>query len=134
MLDVVLEPLALRGQGVGEENIGRFRDFVQELNTLRRRDVDADTALAAVGMLHQGIAAGIELHAAHIDETPLGIAPHRVLDLDDVRAPVGQDRSRRGNERELGDLQDSYALHYLRHRTPLYRALAVGETPDKILK
>jgi hypothetical protein len=42
-----------------------------------------------------------------------------VLDLYDVRAPVGQDRARGGHERKLCHFQDSYALHHLRHTHPL---------------
>ena len=73
-------------------------------------DVDADAALAPVGMLHQRVALRIDLDAAHIEEAALGVTAHRVLDLDDVGAPVGEDRSCGRDERELRNLEDPKAL------------------------
>ncbi len=81
----------------------------------RRGNVDPDAALAPVGMLHQRMPVRVDLDAAHVEEAALGVAAHRVLDLDDVRAPVGEDRSRRRDERELRELQDPKALHHLDH-------------------
>ena len=57
----------------------------------------------------------VELDAAHVEEAALGIAAHGMLDLDDVGAPVGQDRAGRGHERELRHLEDPDALHHLDH-------------------
>ena len=68
----------------------------------------------------------IQLEAAHVDEPALGIAPHRVLHLDDVGAPVGEDRSCRGNEGELRNLEDAYAVHHLDHGLNVTGS-AVGE-------
>ena len=95
VLDVELVLLALRGQVVGQEDVGGLGDLVEHFLAVRRRHVDADAALAAVGMLDQRVAVRVELDAAHVDEAALGVAAHRVLDLDDVGAPVGEDRARR---------------------------------------
>ncbi len=64
----------------------------------------------------------VQLEAAHVDEAALGVAAHRVLHLDDVCAPVGEDRPRRGHERELRDLEDPNALHHLDQVSPLLLA------------
>ena len=46
-------------------------------------------------------------------QAALRVAGERVLDLDDVGAPVGQHRARRRRERELRDLDHLHALHGL---------------------
>jgi hypothetical protein len=43
----------------------------------------------------------------------LGVTTQRVLDLEDVGAPVGEDCSRCRDERELRKLQDPKALHHV---------------------
>ena len=75
--------------------------------------------LPRLGCSISGCAVRVELDAAHVDEAALGVAAHRVLDLDDVRAPVGEDRARRGHERELRHLENADALHDLRQDDPL---------------
>jgi hypothetical protein len=59
------------------------------------------------GRAHDRQAAGRQ--AAH------GVAPLDVFDLDDLGAPVGEERRRRGHERVLGDLEDADALHDCGH-------------------
>ena len=118
VLDIELEFLALRRQVIGEEDIAGLGDLVEQLDARRRRKIETDTALAAVRMLHQGVAHGVELHAAQIDEAALGISPHGMLDLDDVSAPIGQDRAGGGDERELRDLQYPDSFHHQRHIYP----------------
>jgi len=59
---------------------------------------------------------GGDLLAGDVDEAALGVAAHRMLDLDDVRAPVGEHRSSRRHEGELRHFEDPNALHHLRHR------------------
>ena len=56
--------------------------------------------------------------AAHVEKAALRIAAHRMLDLDDVRAPVGEDRAGGGHERELRHLEDPNPFHHLRHIVP----------------
>ncbi|ABK73678.1 hypothetical protein MSMEG_0584 [Mycolicibacterium smegmatis MC2 155] len=113
VLDVELVLLPGLRHVVGEEDIRHLRQLVEHLLPLGLGHVDADAALAAVGMLDQRMPVGVELEPAHVDEAPLGVAPHRMLNLDHVGAPVGEDRSGRGNERELRDLQHPYTLHDL---------------------
>ena len=76
----------------------------------------------------------VQLEAAHVDEAALGVATHRVLDLDDVGAPVGEDGSRRGNEGELRNLEDPHALHHLDHDPPSWSVCldesSIGRSPN----
>jgi hypothetical protein len=115
VLDVELVLLTLRRHVIGEEDVGGLGEFVQDLLSLLGRHVDADASLAAVGVLDERVPVGVQLHAAHVQEPALGVAPHGVLDLDDVSAPVGEDGSRCGHEGELSHLEDTYALHHLDH-------------------
>ena len=69
--------------------------------------------LPRLGCSISGCRFGIELEAAHVEEAALRVAAHRMLDLDDVRAPVGEDRAGRRHERELRNLEDANALHHL---------------------
>ena len=104
---------------VGQEDIRRLGDLVEQLLPLGGRQIDADAALAAIGMLEQRVTQRIERHATHVEEAALRIAAHRVLDLDDIRAPVGEDRPCGGHEGELGHLQHAHALHDLGHGFPI---------------
>jgi hypothetical protein len=72
-----------------------------------------------VGMFDQRVPVRVELEATHVDEAALGITAHRVLHLDDVCAPVGEDRPGRRHERELCDFEDPDALHHLYQVRPL---------------
>ncbi len=118
VLDVELVLLALRGHVIGQEDVGGLGDLVEDFLAACGGYVDADAALAAVRMLDQRMPLRVQLEATHVDEAALGVATHRVLHLDDVGAPVGEDRSRRGNEGELRNLEDPYALHHLDHISP----------------
>ncbi len=115
MLHVELVLLPLCGLVVGKKYVGSLGQFVDHFLTARRGDVDTDAALTPVGMLHQRMTVRIDLDATHVEEAALGITAQRVLDFEDVRAPVGENRARRGDERELCKLEDSKALHYLDH-------------------
>ncbi len=118
VLDVELVLLALRGHVIGQEDVGGLGDLVEHLLAARSGDVDPDAALAAVRMLDQRMPLRVQREAAHVDEAALGVATHRVLHLDDVGAPVGEDRSCRGNEGELRNLEDAHALHHLDQISP----------------
>jgi hypothetical protein len=50
-----------------------------------------------------------------------------MFDLDDVCAPVGEDGSGRGDERELCDFEDPNALHHLDQVSPLLTPVAIIE-------
>ena len=116
VLDVEFHLLALRRQIVGEKYIGGLGNLVDQLDTIGRGDIDADAALAAIRVLDHGMAHRVDLHAADVDEAALRVAAHRMLDLDDVRAPVGQDRAGGGHEGVLRHLEHPHALHHLRHQ------------------
>ena len=64
-------------------------------------------------MFHQRVPVRVELKATHVDEAALRVAAHRMLDLDDVRAPVGEDRPCRRHECELCNFEDANTLHHL---------------------
>ena len=69
-------------------------------------------------MFDQRVAIRFDLNPAHVDEAALGIAAHRMFDLDHVRAPISEDAARGGDEGELCDFKDAHALHYLSHENP----------------
>ena len=91
---------------------------VQCLGPLQR---EADAALSAVGVLHQGReGAGADRHVHHCAEAALGVARLRVLDFDHVGAPIRQDRAGGRDKRELRNLQDPHAHHGSDHNRLLF--------------
>ena len=125
VLDVELVLLTLCGHVVRQEHVGGLGDLVQHFLSTGGGHVDADAAFTAIGMLDQRVPVRVELEPAHVDETALGVATHRVLHLDDVCAPIGEDRPRRRHERELRDFEDPNALHHLDQVSPLLTAKPV---------
>ena len=119
VLDVELVLLTLCGHVVRQEHVGGLGDLVQDFLAARSGHVDTDASLTAIGMLDQRVPVRVELEAAHVDEAALGVAAHRMLHLDDVCAPVSEDRPRRWNERELCNFEDANALHHLDQVSPL---------------
>jgi hypothetical protein len=115
MLDVEFVFLARARKIIGQENVALLRQFVEQRLTVGRRDVDPDAAFAPIGMFDQGVAQRIEFNAAHIEESALGVAADRMLDFDDIGAPVREDRPCGGHECELSNLKDAQALHYVSH-------------------
>ena len=113
MLDVDLQLLPGGGKVVRQEDVGVLAQFVDDLLALGRADIDADGALAAVGMLDERMAQRIQFDPAHVEEAALGIATHRVLDLDHIRTPVRQDRAGCRSECKLRHFENANALHYL---------------------
>lgn len=66
-------------------------------------------------MLDVGVGVALDAQGAGLPQTALRIARDGVLDLDDVRAPVGEHGSRRGHEPVHGDFEDADAFeraHY----------------------
>ncbi len=121
VLDVELVLLTLCGHVVRQEHVGGLGDLVEDLLASRRRHVNADAALTAIGMLDQRMPVRVELEATHVDEAALGVAAHRMFHLDDVCAPVGEDRPRRRHERELCNFEDANTLHHLDQLSPFPR-------------
>ena len=115
VLHVDLQLLACGRQVVGEKDVGGLRQLVDELLAFLGRDVDADGALAPVGVLDHRIDDRVELGAGDRKHAALRIAAHGMLDLDDVGAPVGQHGTGSRDEDELCHFQHSYALHHLLH-------------------
>ena len=102
-----------RRQEVRDEHVGRLDQAKQQIATLGRSDVEADAALAAVVHLHRLIhAARREPEDALAHEAAVPVTRDRVLDLDHVGAPVGEQRAARGHEHELGELDDTHALEH----------------------
>src|SRR5262249_5861219 len=98
VLEVDVEFPAWPRQVVRQENISRPGDLVEQLLPFQQRQVDTDAALAAVRMLDARVAQRVERDATDIDEASLRIAAKRMLDLDNVRAPVGEERAGGRNE------------------------------------
>src|SRR5687767_486145 len=71
MLNIEFVLLSYGRQIVGEKYVGGLRDLVEQFLTLRGRHIDADAALAAVGMFHQSVAVRIERHATHVEKAAL---------------------------------------------------------------
>ena len=117
VFDIDLQLLADRRQIVGQEDIALGGQLIDQLAAFLGGKVDADAALAPVGVLHQSVALLVSGEALQHLDAALGIAAHGMLDLDHVRAPVRQDRARRRNESELRDFEDPNALHNLGHRS-----------------
>ena len=89
-----------------------------EVTDYARSKAFYDAAFAAIGVFKQGMALRIKLNPAHIEEPALGIAAHRMLDLDDVGTPVSKNAASRRHESELRHFQNAYAFHHLCHRFP----------------
>ena len=115
MLHIDLQLGSSRGQVIGQEHVAGRRDLIDQLSSLFRRQVDADAALAPVGVLHQGVAVLVGRKSLQHLDAALSVAAHGMLDLDDVGAPIGQHRASRRYKSELCDLKNPHALHYLGH-------------------
>ena len=72
-----------------------------------RRGVQADAALAAVGLLDEMVDAAGASDDPGADQAALRVTGFGMLDLDDVGAPVGQHRAGGGDERPGGELDDA---------------------------
>ena len=86
-LEVEPEPLERVEADVREEDVGAVDQLEREVEAARLREVDDDAALRAVVHLERRV----ERHVAaeHLGEAT-GRVTRRRLDLDDVRAPVGE--------------------------------------------
>ena len=98
------------GQETGQEHIGAAGQLVEHFLALGHRHVQAEAALAAVGVLDVGIRVTFDAQHAGLPESALRVTGHRVLDLDHVGAPFGQHRTRRRDEPVHGDFQNADAF------------------------
>ena len=93
-------------------------ELVEDLEALGRREVEGQAALAPVGVLEQGVDVAGDRHTP-VEARPRMASPRSIgLDLDDLGAPVGQQRRGRRHERVLGHLEDADALHHCGHGFP----------------
>jgi hypothetical protein len=86
-------------------------------------EVEPQALLAAVRVLEQHVDGRAHDRQAAGRQAAHGVAPLDVFDLDDLGAPVGEERRRRGHERVLGDLEDADALHDCGHGPSQWLAL-----------
>src|SRR5690606_40710677 len=70
---------------------------------------------APVRVLEQDVDVGAHDGQAARRQAPHGVTPLDVLDLDDLGAPVGEERRCGGDERVLGDLENADTLHDCGH-------------------
>jgi hypothetical protein len=115
VVDVDAELRADAGQLVGEEHVAGRGQPVEDLEALLGGEVETQALLAPVRVLEQHVDAAAHDREAARGEAPHGVAALDVLDLDDLGAPVGEERRRRGDERVLGDLEYADALHDCGH-------------------
>jgi hypothetical protein len=115
VVDVDVQTLADTGHLVREEHVALRRELVEDVDALGLRQVEPDALLAPVRVLEQHVHAGPEVHHAGATEAAHRVTPFDVLDLDHLRAPVGQDGRGRGHERVLRHLEDADALHHRGH-------------------
>ncbi|MBE1536870.1 hypothetical protein H4W34_006703 [Actinomadura algeriensis] len=114
VLDVDAQPRAGAGKEVGEEHVAGADQLVEHRRRLRLLQSEPDAALAAVRAVHhrrERRAVPADVLAEHLDDPALRVALLRVLHLDDVGAPVREDRTGGRDVRELGDLEDPDAPH-----------------------
>ena len=121
VLGLDAELAAGRRQEVGDEHVGLVHELQQDLLALGRGDVEGHGPLAAVGHLPEvRHAVDVGGHAPRRGVAS-GVAHHRVLDLEDVGAPVGEDRRRRRHEGVDRHLQHAHAVQRCSHRSPSIR-------------
>ena len=111
---VGIETGALQGTRphVGQEDVGRLEQPVEDGEPLFVPDVEREGALPSVGQGQR------KVDATALRADPLGgQAPVRIalrgLDVHNLRAPVGQEGPRDRNEDPLGQLDDSNSLEGL---------------------
>ena len=116
-LDV--EPEAVDGAGseVGGEHVGGRQQPREQVAALGLRQVEADGLLPPVGGLEERVVAVVHVVEAGRDEAPVGIAPHRLLDLHDGGTPLGEQRRGHRDEHVGGDLDDADAVERSGHRS-----------------
>jgi len=101
------------GQEVGQEDVGLVDETQQRGSTTRGLQVKRDALLVAVRELER-VVDGTAADAGQ-DEAAIAVATDRVLDLDDLGAPVGEQRTGHRNEDPLRELDDANALERGRH-------------------
>ena len=100
------------GKEVREEHVRVLAELHEHRVGCGILECQPDAPLAAVGVLHDGSEGAFVGLGSH---PSLSVTRYRVLDLDDVGAPVGQHGPSGRSEGELGYLHHLDALHRLIH-------------------
>src|SRR5262249_43440431 len=82
VIDVDLQLRTDRRQLVREEHVTRLGELVEDLESVRSGEIEAEALLAAVRVLEQHVHIAAERDGAARCETAHGVAPLDVLDLD----------------------------------------------------
>ena len=116
--------LARRRQEARDEHVGPRDQRVERGAAVVVAQVDRDAALVAVELLEEDVEALDVRDDAQLRVVPQRIA-RRALDLDDVGAPVGEDRGGRRHEALFRDLEHVHAVEHT-HASSLPRTAAVS--------
>ena len=103
---------------VGDEDVGGLDEPVQQLAPLVGRDVEPDGTLPAVGDLEHEVDAVAARNETRGHEAPLRVTAGRMLDLDDVGAPLREHRARDRDERPRRHLDHAGSGQHVQHSTP----------------
>jgi hypothetical protein len=117
-VDVVpheLQPFARVVEEARDHHVGPREQAVEERAAVQPREVDADAPLVAAEVLDEEVPSRRAGHEAGRDEAAHRIARARVLDLDDVGAPVAEDRRGGRNEAPVRHLDDPHAREHVPH-------------------
>ena len=117
------------GQVVGDEDVGALDQAVQQLTAAVGREVEGDRALPPVGDLEHEVHAAGAGHESRRHQTALRVAALRVLDLDDVGAPLGEHRARDRHERPRRHLDDANSGQDVLHGIPPTRTVVCVAVP-----
>ncbi len=119
VLELDVQLLADGGHLVGQEDVGRRGQPVDEVEALLGADVDADALLAPIGVLQQHVHGAHRRHDAAGGQSAHGVTAFGVLDLDHLGTPVRQDGRGGRHEGVLGHLEDANTFHDVCQRESL---------------
>ena len=106
------EPLARVGEEVREEDVRALDQAVEQGAAVVGREVDPDAPLVAPDLLDDEVPPRGAGDEAAGDQAADRIAEARMLDLDDLGAPVAERGAGRRDETPVRDLDD---LHVVQH-------------------
>src|SRR5262249_2848186 len=96
-----LHPPPRRRQEAGEKDVRFLDQRIQDFATAIGPQIQSQAALIAAAVLDEEVEPGSARNDTGADQTAGRIATRRVLDLDDVRTPVGNPRTGTGDEEPL---------------------------------
>ena len=115
VVDVDAELLPVPWQETGQEHVRAAREVEQHLAPFGYRHVQADAALAAVGVLDVRVGVALHPQQTGLAQSALRIAGDGVFDLDDVGAPLAEHRARRRHESVHRDLENPDSFERAAH-------------------